>query len=96
MSYYSAHLDTFARDSLPPRDEWPVLELNRPELQYPELMNCATELLDKSVADGLGEKPLFYTPQGFWTYGDLLEGANRIAKVLRPIQIIIHAFEYIG
>jgi 2-aminobenzoate-CoA ligase len=82
MSDLTAHLDTFARDNLPPRDEWPVLKLNRPELQYPEHLNCAIELLDKMVAAGCGEKPLFHTPHGYWTYGDLLEGANLVAKVL--------------
>jgi len=28
----SAHLDTFARDSLPPREAWPVLRFDLPEL----------------------------------------------------------------
>ncbi len=82
MPGYTAHLDTFARDNLPPREEWPELEFDRPELDYPERLNCASELLDKMAADGCADKPLFYTPHGFWTYGDLLEGANLVAKVL--------------
>ncbi len=82
MSHYTAHLDTFARDNLPPRDEWPAFKFDRPEFDYPERLNCAIELLDKMVAAGCAEKPLFYTPHGYWTYGDLLEGANLIAKVL--------------
>lgn len=82
MSTLTAHLDTFARDNLPPRDLWPVFKLDRPEFGYPERLNCATELLDKMVRDGFDEKPLFHTPHGTWTYGNLLEGANLIAKVL--------------
>ncbi len=82
MSGYSAHLDTFARDNLPPRDAWPVFKFDRPELDYPARLNCATELLDKTVAGGCADKPLFHTPHGYWTYGDLLEGANLVAKVL--------------
>ena len=82
MSRYSAHLDSFARDNLPPRDDWPAFKFDQPELVYPERLNCATELLDKMAAGGRAEKPLFYTPHGYWTYGDLLEGANLIAKVL--------------
>ncbi len=82
MSNYTAHLDTFARDNLPPRDEWPAFKFDRPEFDYPERLNCATELLDKMAGGGCAEKPLFYTPHGYWTYGDLLEGANLIAKVL--------------
>ena len=61
MSDFSAHLDTFARDNLPPDDQWPAFNLDLPELDYPARMNCATELLDKMVASGHGERPLFYT-----------------------------------
>ncbi len=82
MSDTTAHLDTFARDNLPPRDQWPTFNLDLPELQYPERLNCATELLDKMVAAGHGDKPLFYTPNGMWSYGVLLEAANLIARVL--------------
>ena len=46
---YTAHVDTFARDNLPPRGEWPELLFLLPELQYPERMNCATMLLDRSA-----------------------------------------------
>ncbi len=82
MSDFSAHLDTFARDNLPPDDQWPAFNLDLPELDYPARMNCATELLDKMVAAGHGERPLFYTTSETWSYGDLLEQANRIARVL--------------
>ncbi len=82
MSDFSAHLDTFARDNLPPDDQWPAIDLDLPGLDYPARMNCATELLDKMVAAGHGERPLFYTTSETWSYGDLLEQANRIARVL--------------
>ena len=42
----SAHVDSFARDNLPPREQWPELLLDRPELRYPERLNAAEELLD--------------------------------------------------
>jgi 2-aminobenzoate-CoA ligase len=83
MPAYTAHLDTFARDNLPPRELWPDFSFDVPELQYPERLNCATELLDRTVERGLGDKPVFYTPNERWTYGELLERANRIARVLR-------------
>jgi 2-aminobenzoate-CoA ligase len=82
MSAKTAHLDTFAKDHLPPPEQWPVLLLDRPELRYPERLNCAALLLDRQVAKGLGGKPVFLTPSGCWTYGQLLEQANRIAGVL--------------
>ena len=83
MPAYTAHLDSFARDNLPPRELWPHFSFDLPELQYPERLNCATELLDRMVKRGLGEKTVFYTPNERWTYGQLLERANRIAQVLR-------------
>jgi 2-aminobenzoate-CoA ligase len=82
MSDYLDLLDTFARDKLPPRDSWPAFNFDRPELDYPERLNCATELLDKAVAGGGGDRPLFLTPKETCTYGDLLEKSNRIARVL--------------
>ncbi|MEE9210079.1 MAG: AMP-binding protein [Kiloniellales bacterium] len=82
MSDFTAHLDSFARDNLPPKNQWPAFNLDLPELGYPARMNCATELLDKMVAAGHGERPLFYTTSETWSYGDLLDKANRIARVL--------------
>ncbi|MFO1397194.1 MAG: AMP-binding protein [Burkholderiales bacterium] len=80
----TAHVDTFARDHLPPRDQWPVLEFTLPELQYPDTLNCATELLDAAVARGWGDRPAVLSPEGVrWTYADLLAQANRFAHVLR-------------
>ena len=49
---YTAHVDTFARDNLPPKVLWPELLFELPELQYPMRLNCATELLDKPVTRG--------------------------------------------
>jgi 2-aminobenzoate-CoA ligase len=78
----TAHLDTFARDHLPPRDQWPEFLYDLPELQYPATLNCAAELLDATVAKGLGDRPAIVTPQRRVTYAELLAEANRIANVL--------------
>ncbi|GAB2868279.1 aminobenozate:CoA ligase AmbL [Streptomyces deserti] len=75
----SAHVDTFARDHLPPPDQWPELRFDLPELRYPERLNCAAELLHGPPAD----RPAFRTPSGeMWTYGDLRGRVDRIAHVL--------------
>lgn len=80
---YTAHVDTFARDRLPPRDQWPEFIFDLPELRYPERMNCATELLDKAVTEhGWGERMAILSPRGNLSYRQLLEAANRIARVL--------------
>jgi len=80
----SAHVDTFCRDNLPPRELWPEMDYSRlPELSaYPPRLNCAVELLDKAVEKGWGGRTVLHYPGGQWTYGQLLETANKIAHVL--------------
>ena len=78
----SAHLDTFARDNLPAREQWPDFRFDLPELQYPERMNCAVELLDRWLAAGHGERPCLIAPAETLTYAQLAERVNRIANVL--------------
>jgi 2-aminobenzoate-CoA ligase len=78
----SAHVDTFARDNLPPRADWPDFVFDLPELQYPDRINCVTELLDRWVAGGHGERPCLISPAETLSYGQLAERVNRIANVL--------------
>jgi 2-aminobenzoate-CoA ligase len=78
----SAHLDTFVRDNLPPRAQWPEFRFDLPELRYPERMNCAVELLDRWLAAGHGERPCLIAPGETLTYAQLAERVNRIANVL--------------
>ncbi|MFH8389666.1 AMP-binding protein [Streptomyces sp. NPDC018036] len=75
----SAHVDTFARDHLPPPEQWPELRFDLPGLRYPVRLNCAAELL----ADTDPARPVFRTPSGApWTYGQLRARVDRIAHVL--------------
>lgn len=78
----SAHLDTFARDNLPPPEQQPQYLFDLPELQFPAQLNCATELLDKPVSQGAGPRICLRAPGLTWTYADLQDKANRIANVL--------------
>jgi 2-aminobenzoate-CoA ligase len=78
----TAHLDTFARDNLPPRAQWPDFLFELPELKYPERMNCVVELLDRSLAAGRGNRPCLISPTETLTYAQLAERVNRIANVL--------------
>jgi 2-aminobenzoate-CoA ligase len=83
---YTAHVDTFARDNLPPPDELPEVFFDLPELRYPARMNAAVELLDKMVAAGHGDRPAIHTlidgRKYSCTYRQLLVRANQIAHVL--------------
>lgn len=76
----SAHIDTFARDHLPPDDQWPVID--NWQLDYPRRLNAAVELLDHMVERGFGPRPCLRSYEGTWSYADLLDRANRIANLL--------------
>ena len=78
----SAHVDTFCRDNLPPVDQWPELLFDLPEVQYPDRLNCAIELLDRSIERHGPDRPCVRSPTERWTYGELLRRANQIAQVL--------------
>ncbi|TAL94040.1 MAG: 2-aminobenzoate-CoA ligase [Paraburkholderia sp.] len=82
----SAHVDTFARDNLPPQDQWPVFLLDNPDVTYPARFNCATELLDRSVEAGYRDRPAIWSEVDgraqATTYGELLALVNRSAHVL--------------
>jgi 2-aminobenzoate-CoA ligase len=78
----TAHLDTFARDNLPPRAQWPDFLFEFPELNYPGRMNCVVELLDRWIAAGRGDRPCLISPAETLTYAQLAERVNRIANVL--------------
>jgi 2-aminobenzoate-CoA ligase len=78
----SAHLDTFARDNLPPEDEWPVLTFRLPQLQWPERFNCAEWLLDKALQEIDPGKPAILCGDEAWSYAELSAQTNRICHVL--------------
>ena len=82
----SAHVDTFARDNLPPREQWPELLFDDPGLAYPARLNCAAELLDGAIAAGHGERVAIWSevdgrPQAM-TYSELRATVDRWARVL--------------
>lgn len=82
----SSHQDSFSRDRLPPMKEWPVFIFDRPEVQYPEHINAACELVDRHIQEGHGARPALHgrNQQGFftWSYADLRHRIDRICHVL--------------
>ena len=76
----SAHKDTFARDNLPPEDQWPDLLLDG--FNYPEKLNAAVELTDKMVENGFGDHTALIGNGRKRTYKELADWTNRIANVL--------------
>ncbi len=81
----SAHVDTFARDNLPPRELWPEMDFSvLPELAaYADRINAAVELLDKAVSEhGWGGRVAIRYGDDSWTYEALKSLSDRIAKAL--------------
>ncbi|WP_042386041.1 AMP-binding protein [Streptacidiphilus melanogenes] len=79
----SAHVDSFARDHLPPAPTWPELRFDLPELRYPDRLNCGAELLDATIARLDGDRPCLRLEDGsVWSYEQLRAQTDRIARVL--------------
>lgn len=89
----SAHIDTFTRDHLPPEKDWPILEFTLPELQYPERLNVAEVLLDEAISRFGSHRTAMIAPGGktwgspeaadtYWTYNDLRQRVNQVARLL--------------
>jgi 2-aminobenzoate-CoA ligase len=73
-------VDTFARDRLPPLDQWPELLLDG--FNYPEHLNAGVELTDAMVRKGFGDHTALIGNGRRRTYKELTDWSNRIAHAL--------------
>jgi 2-aminobenzoate-CoA ligase len=76
----SGHVDTFARDRLPPEGDWPELPLEG--FTYPDWLNVGVELTDRMVAQGFGDHTALIGNGRRRTYKELTDWTNRIANAL--------------
>ncbi|MEL6452318.1 MAG: AMP-binding protein [Pseudomonadota bacterium] len=76
----SAHIDSFARDNLPPADTWPDFLLDG--FDYPQHLNVGVELTDAMVAKGFGDHTALIGNGRRRTYKELTDWTNRLAHVL--------------
>ncbi|HEX6121024.1 MAG TPA: AMP-binding protein [Dongiaceae bacterium] len=76
----TAHVDTFARDNLPPESQQPAYLLDR--FQYPERLNAAVELTDRMVERGFGDHVALIGNGRRRTYKELTDWSNRVAHAL--------------
>ena len=76
----TAHTDTFARDNLPPFDQWPEIRLDG--FDYPDHLNAAVELTDAMVEKGLADHTALIGNGRRRTYKELSDWTNRIAHAL--------------
>ena len=76
----TAHIDTFARDNLPPPDMQPAFLLD--SFRYPERLNAAVELTDRMVERGFGDHVALIGNGRRRTYKELADWSNRVAHAL--------------
>src|SRR6185312_9945104 len=76
----TVHVDTFARDNLPPTEQWPDLVVDR--FPYPDELNAAVELTDRMVDRGFGDHDALIGNGRRRTYKELADWTNRIAHAL--------------
>lgn len=75
-----------SNDYLPPKEFLPQVCRFLPELQYPERLNLAQELLDRS-ADARGDKIAIYHEAERIPYSELQARVNRFANALRELGV---------
>jgi 2-aminobenzoate-CoA ligase len=78
----SAHVDTFTHDRLPPSGQWADRVFTLPELQYPDRLNCAVELLNGAIERFGADRRCLVTDSDEWTYGQLRDRSNQVAHAL--------------
>lgn len=76
----TAHTDTFARDNLPPHDEWPDILLGN--FSYPERINAGVEFTDRMVGLGFGDHTALIGNGRRRTYKELADWTNKLAHAL--------------
>ncbi len=78
----SAQTDRYVHDRLPPREQWPQLRYELPELNLPPQCNLVEELLDKATSRGWGGNPLLCSRSETLSYSQARERVDRICHVL--------------
>lgn len=76
----TAHTDTFARDNLPPQNQWPDFLLDG--FSYPDRLNAGVELTDRMVEKGFGDHTALIGNGRRRTYKELADWTNRLAHAL--------------
>jgi 2-aminobenzoate-CoA ligase len=85
----SAHVDSFARDHLPPVEQQPTFLFDLPDVRYPDRLNCVSAFVDDWLSAGAGARDCLLSPPERLTYAQLAERVNRIANVLtRDLKIV--------
>lgn len=76
----TGHVDSFARDNLPPAGQWPDLRVEG--FDYPDWLNAGVELSDRMVERGFGDHVALIGNGRSRTYKEMTDWSNRIAHAL--------------
>ena len=83
VQHPSAQTDRFVHDRLPPREQWPDLRYDLPELQaLPGQLNAVQWLFDRAFAAGHADRPLLRSDERTLSYAQARAEVNRLAQVL--------------
>lgn len=74
----TAHIDTYTKDRLPPKETWPEIIFSSDVPEYPDVLNAAEALLN----NGFSDRPAIRIDTLIWTYDDLDQKSNNVAEVL--------------
>ncbi|MGC2405041.1 MAG: AMP-binding protein [Candidatus Cybelea sp.] len=78
----TGHVDSFAEDRLPPREEMPEFNHHVAAAGYPVWLNAATHLLDRQISASSDRRCVVAGDGRVWSYAEMRAAANRIARVL--------------
>lgn len=79
----SAQTDRFVHDRLPPREAWPALRFDTPELRaIPAQVNLVRALFDRAFASGHADRPFLRSEARTLSYAQAREAVNRTANLL--------------
>ncbi len=83
VQHPSAQTDRFVHDRLPPREQWPDLRYDLPELQVlPDQLNAVQWLFDRAFAAGHADRPLLRSDERTLSYAQARDEVTRLAQVL--------------
>ena len=74
--------DDFVRRNLPPAEQWPLFLFDAPGLRPGARLNACTQLLDRAVDEGHGQRIAVYGEHQAWTYRQLQDHVNRLARLM--------------
>ena len=88
MSFITTgHMDSFTRENLPPREQWPWLNQKFIDANYAARLNASQELIDKTIEIVGPNKLAIIAGDGNYTYGELLAKISQVANYLESIGV---------